>query len=164
MVNISRLLGIALNDKVRSDNGLCIVFVTKDKHPGLKEWQKYGKLNQCDEDIKVLYRKRGPDNIGYSYYTGINDLIDIDFDWAWTYHVAYRQFKERMETRTFKTPNGGYRVLFLTDKPEDFLNFKEKPPRVEIHGKVGHHIIVHGNFKDQKGNSKSYELKKDCGY
>ena len=162
MVKMNGLLEIALNDKVKQDNGLSIVFVTKDKHPGLKKWQEYGKLNQTDDDIKELYRKRRHLNVGYSYYTGFNGLIDIDFDWGWTYHVACRQFKERMETRTLKTPNGGYRVLFITDKPEDFLNFKEKHPRVEIHGTVGHHVIVYGTFKDQKGTPKEYEIIKDC--
>ncbi len=68
--------------------------------------------------FRKLYGKRGPEYIGYSYYTGFNGLIDIDFDWSWTYHVACRQFKERMETRTLKTPNQGYRVLFTTDQPK----------------------------------------------
>lgn len=162
MKNGNNLLQLALGDKIRLNNKLCIVFVTEHKHPGLKKWQEYAKPDQSNSDIRKLYRKRGAANIGYSYYTGINGLIDIDFDWAWTYHVACRQFKDRMETRTFKTPNGGYRVLFITTKPNDFLNYKEKPPRVEIHGNKGHHVIVYGKFKDQMGNLKEYELVKDC--
>ncbi len=52
MVRESELLQIALTDKIRLDYGLSMVFVTKDKHPGFKKWQEYGRLDQSHADIQ----------------------------------------------------------------------------------------------------------------
>lgn len=156
------LLNKAIKDECRLKNGLSVIFVTKEKHPGLKSWQKLAQEDQTDDEIRALYRKRGSKNTAYSYFTGVGGLIDIDFDWEWTYHVALRHFGDRMETRTIKTPNGGYRALFIVERPENFLDYKNRPPRVEIHGN-GSHVIVHGAAKDDNGDLKEYELIKDVG-
>lgn len=155
------ILDLALKDELRKKNGLSVTFVTEEKYPALKGWQKYAQENQSEEDIKELYEKiKGPIT-GYSYFTGIGGLIDIDFDWEWTYHVALRYFGDRMDTRTIKTPNGGYRALFLVDEPMDFLDFKSKPPRVEIHGNIGHHVVVQGKALDNQGQLQDYTLVND---
>lgn len=155
------VLDLALKDELRKKNGLSVIFVTKDKYPTLKEWQKYAQENQSEEDIKELYKKIRGHITGYSYFTGIGGLIDIDFDWEWTYHVALRYFSDRMDTRTIKTPNGGYRALFLVDEPMDFLDFKSKPPRVEIHGNIGHHVVVQGKALDDQNQLREYSLVND---
>lgn len=155
------LLDLALNDKLRQENDLCLIFVTKDKYPAFNDWQNYAKDNQSENDINRLYRKLGTKATGYSYFTGIGGLIDIDFDWEWTYHVALRHFGDRMNTRTIKTPNGGYRALFLVDEPRDFLDFKSRPPRVEIHGNKTHHVVVGGQALDNEGQLKEYKAVND---
>ncbi|CEL23995.1 bifunctional DNA primase/polymerase [Methanobacterium formicicum] len=161
MIKNSEILEEALNDENRIKNGLNIIFVTEEKHPGLNNWQKHAREEQYEDQIKRLWNKRGTNNVGYSYFTGVGGLIDIDFDWEWSYHLALRKFADRMETRTLKTPNGGYRSLFIVDNPDDFLDFKSKPPHVEIHGKDTHHVIVYGKAKDDQENLKEYEVVKD---
>lgn len=155
------LLRAALNDEHREKNGLCVTFVNKDKHPGIKKWQNHAKENQTNQEIEALYNKLGDKNTGYSYYTGIGGLIDIDFDWPWLYYEAERYFGDRLNTRTLKTPNGGFRVLFCTDKPNDFLEYKSKPPYIEIHGKTTHQVVVHGQVQNELGELKKYEVLKD---
>lgn len=158
---MEELLESAIVDEIRIKHELGVVFVTEQKHPAFRKWQLHAHGSQTNKEIRNLYKKRGKKNTGYSYYTGVGGLIDIDFDWEWTYHVAMRHFGERMNTRTIKTPNGGYRVLFIVDEPHDFLKFKEKPPKVEIHGNKGHHVLVYGKVKNDQGELKEYELVKD---
>ena len=160
--NIPYILKDALEDPIRKKHGLALIFNTRRKHPGIKQWQTYAKENQTDNDIIKLYNKRKTANTSYSYYTGIGGLIDIDFDWEWTYHVALRHFGERFNTRTFKTPNGGYRCLYIVDKPNDSLEYKERPPYVEIHGNKGkHHVIVFGKGEKQDKTLGEYQLVND---
>lgn len=154
------VLKAALSDNNRVKHGLAVVFVTKDKYPSFKSWQSYAKENQSDEEIKKLYRKRR-DFTGYSYYTGIGGLIDIDFDWPWLYIEAEKRFGDRFKTLTIQTPNGGYRVLFITNKHDDFLEYKDKPPHIEIHGKKSHHVIVHGQALTEEGTLGHYQVLKD---
>lgn len=157
----NELLKVALEDEERIKHKLCVIFVNSEKFPGLKGWQDYAHERQSRRDIKTLFNKKGNFNSGYSYFTGINGLIDVDFDWEFAYHVAIREFGERMNTRTLKTPSGGYRALFIVDKPQDFLEFKDRPPHVEIHGKPSHQVVVFGKGKDDKGQLKDYKLLKD---
>lgn len=156
--NTPTLLQAALNDEDREKYGLCVIFVTKDKYPGIRGWQKYGKEKQTENEVEELHNKLGIRNTGYSYFTGIGGLIDIDFDWPWLYKEALRRFGDRFDTKTLRTPNGGYRILFITDNPDDFLDFKEKPPRVEVHGKPSHQVVVYGSVLDDYDNIKSYNL------
>lgn len=157
----SKLLNNALNDEMKTKYDLSIIFATKEKFPGFKAWNEEIKENQTEEEIIDLYNKMGRLNTAYSYITGIGGLIDLDFDWEWTYHVALRHFGERMNTRTIKTPNGGYRSLFIVNNPDDYLKFKERPPKVEIHGKSTHHVIVHGKGKKDDGKLGKYILVND---
>jgi hypothetical protein len=160
--NIPHILRNALEDPIRKKYGLAIVFNIREKHPGFKQWQTHSKENQTENDIIKLYNKRKTKFTSYSYYTGIGGLIDIDFDWEWTYHVALRSFGERFNTRTFKTPNGGYRCLYIVDKPKDSLEYKERPPYVEIHGNKGkHHVIVFGKGQKEDKTLGEYQLVND---
>lgn len=152
------LLNKALDDVNRIKYGLSIIFNTKNKHPSFKAWQKNAREEQTEEDIRKLYRKNRKKNTSYSYFTGIGGLIDLDFDWEWTYHILKRKYPERMDTMTLKTPNGGYRCLYIVDNPKDYLKFRDKPPKVEIHGDKGKHVIVHGKGNDDNGQLKDYEL------
>lgn len=158
--NLSILLNQALKDPHRQEHGLAVVFDTKDKHPNFKDWQLHAKEGQEESDIKELYNKR-TDYTAYSYFTGIGGLIDIDFDWEWLYNEAEKVFGDRLDTRTLRTPNGGYRVLFITGNPEDCLQYKNQPPHIEIHGKKTHHIIVYGQVLNEKGTMGNYEVVKD---
>ncbi|MBF4474275.1 hypothetical protein [Methanobacterium formicicum] len=158
---IVKILENALNDRERKRLGLAVTFVTKDKHPGFREWQNFATENQSEEEIKKIYNKRGGSNVGYSYYTGIAGLIDLDFDWEWSYYLASEHFGERFNSRTIRTPSGGYRVLFTVDRTQDYLEFKDRPPKVEIHGKKSHQVIVSGKGPDDSGKLKRYELIKD---
>ena len=63
-----------------------------------------------------------------------------------------------MKTRTIRTANGGFRCLFIVDKPEDCLDFKSKSPHVEIHGTKGHHVIVYGKGLRDDKTLGTYEL------
>ncbi|WJI08812.1 hypothetical protein FGU46_01240 [Methanobacterium sp. CWC-01] len=155
------ILERALQDPLRKKYGLSIIFVTEEKFPGFIGWQKTAEEDQTENDIKVLYSKRGIKNTAYSYFTGIGGLIDIDFDWPWLYDEAVRHFGSRFNTRTLKTPNGGYRVLFRTDKPKDYLEYKAKPPFIEIHGKSTHQIVVRGQVLDERGELKEYRVIND---
>lgn len=157
---LSPLLKQALDDPHRQEHGLAVVFVTKDKYPKFKNWQMHAKEGQKATDIKQLYEKR-KDFTAYSYYTGIGGLLDIDFDWSWLYDEAVKFFGDRFNTRTLRTPNGGYRVLFRTEEPDDFLKYKEIPPHIEIHGKPTHHVVVHGKVLTEKGTMGEYEVVKD---
>lgn len=158
---VSPILEVVLNDKNRKKYGLCVIFDTKDKHPGIKNWQNHAKEGQTEEDIRNLYMKRRTQYTAYSYFTGIGGLIDIDFDSPWMYYEAEKYFGARFNTMTLKTPNGGFRVLFRTDKPEDFFKYKDIQPKVEIHGKSSHHVVVYGNVLNDKGQLKQYEIVKD---
>ena len=126
------ILKAALNDDERKKHGLCVVFVGSEKYPKIKGWQEYASTKQTRKEIKNLFQRNGRSTCGFSYYTGVNGLVDIDFDWEMAYHVAIREFGERMNTRTLRTPSGGYRLLFIVDKPKDYLEFKQSPPHVEI--------------------------------
>lgn len=158
--NLSILLDQAINDPHRQEQGLAVVFDTKDKHPNFKDWQLHAKEGQDESDIKELYNKR-TDYTAYSYFTGIGGLIDIDFDWEWLYNEAEKVFGDRFDTRTLRTPNGGYRVLFITEKPEDCLQYKNRPPHIEIHGKTTHQVVVHGQVLNEQGAMGDYEVVKD---
>ena len=165
------MLQAAINDKFRKKHDLPVIFGVSyhdkernayPKYPGFKGWEKHAKKNQSEEDIKSLYNIKGPQNTFYSYYSGCNGLLGVDFDWEWPYDMACRRFNERMNTRTIKTANGGYRALFFVDEPQDFLKFKTKAPHVEMHGNPGkHHLIVHGKALDDKGNWSEYKVIKD---
>lgn len=158
----SKILKTALNDDERNKNHLCVVFVNSDKFPAFKGWQKYAKERQNRKEIRSLFDKKKNSISGYSYFTGINGLIDVDFDWEFAYYAALREFGERMETRTLKTPSGGFRSLFIVDEPDDFLEFKSKVPHVEIHGKPSHQVVVYGKGKDDKGQLKDYKIINDA--
>ena len=160
--NTPILLKNALNDENRKKHGLCGIFVTKEKHPSLKGWQTYAKEQQTPKDIIDLYNKQKTRNTGYSYFTGIGGLIDIDFDWSWLYKEALRHFGDRFNTRTLRTPNGGYRALFITGTPDDYLEYKNKPPYIEIHGKPTHQVVVHGQACDENGKLKEYQVINDA--
>lgn len=155
------ILKLALEDECRKKHDLCVIFVTADKHPGLKKWQEHAIEGQTEEDIEKLYRTRGKGYSGYSYFTGVSGLVDLDFDWEWAYHLAIKEFGTRMDTRTIKTPNGGYRALFICENAKDYLEYKNRPPKVEIHGAFGKHVIVHGLAKDDNGDLHKYEVTKD---
>lgn len=161
VIKSDEILKAALDDRERIKNKLCVIFVNSDKFPGLKGWQEYASRKQTRRDIRNIFNKKGNLNSGYSYFTGINGLIDIDFDWEFAYHIAIREFGERMNTRTLKTPSGGYRALFIVDEPQDFLEFKDRPPHVEIHGKPSHQVVVYGKGKNDRGQLKNYKLIKD---
>lgn len=158
--NLPNLLYQALNDHHRQKHGLAVVFDTQDKHPNIKNWQVYAKEEQEEAEIKELYQKR-TDYTAYSYFTGVSGLIDIDFDWEWLYNEANKFFGDRFNTRTLRTPNGGYRALFITGNPEDCLQYKNQPPHIEIHGKKTHHVIVYGQVLNEQGTMGDYEVVKD---
>lgn len=135
----------------------------KEKYPGFPKWQEHAEENQTDEDIRKLYEKRGNANVAYSYITGFGGLIDIDFDWPIAYHAVVREFGERMNTFTIRTPNGGFRCLYITDDPYSMLDYKSKPPHVEIHGDKGkHQVIVHGQALNEQGILGNYEVINDA--
>ena len=157
----SKILKAALNDEERTKNNLCIVFVNEDKFPGFKGWQECAKGRQNRKEIRKLFNKKKNSISGYSYFTGVSGLIDVDFDWEFAYHASLREFGERMDTRTLKTPSGGFRALFIVDEPQDFLEFKSKVPHVEIHGKSSHQVVVYGKGKNDKGQLKDYKLVND---
>lgn len=152
------LLSKALSDSNRVKHGLSVIFNTKNKHPCFKAWQENAKEQQTDEDIYKLYGKNRSKSTSYSYFTGVGGLIDLDFDWEWTYHILKRKYPEKMDTLTIKTPNGGYRCLFIVDNPRDFLKFRDKSPKVEIHGNKGKHVIVHGEGNNDEGKLKKYSV------
>ena len=170
----SPLLRAALDDKCRIENKLAVVFgmsiprKKKDgstiyaKTPNFKGWPDGALDNQSEADIKRIYSKNGSKNQYYSYFAGIGGLLGIDFDWRWPYYLAQRHFKERFNTRTIQTPNGGYRVLFLTNNPESNEKYKSIPPHVEIHGTPGsRHMVVYGKAHDENGKLMEYKLVKD---
>lgn len=154
------LLKTALEDHHRIEHGLAVVFATKNKHPNFKRWQDHAKGSQTEKDIEKLYGKR-TDFTAYSYYTGVGGIIDIDFDWSWLYYEAENYFGDRFQTRTLRTPNGGYRVLLITNTPNDYLEYKNEPPHIEIHGKSTHQVVVHGRTLTEQRKMASYELVKD---
>lgn len=155
------LLQRALEDPFKKKHRLCIIFATKEKFPGFKGWQKHAKDDQTDEDIINLYKKLGKQNTAYSYFTGIGGLIDIDLDWPWLYEEALKHLGDRLDTYTLQTPNGGYRLLFLTDEPDDYLEYKSKPPYIEIHGKPTHHVVVYGQALNERGELTKYRVIND---
>ncbi len=107
-INNKEILQTALNDSERDKYNLCVIFVTKNKFPGIKEWQNFATDKQTTNDIKELFLKNKNNFTGYSYFTGISGLIEIDWDWSFAYHVALRELgEERMNTRTLSTPSGG---------------------------------------------------------
>ena len=117
---------------------------------------------KSDQDIEELYKIKGNQNRFYSYISGYGGLVGIDFDWEWPYEMALRKFKDRMNTRTIRTANGGYRVLYRVDDPKDILKFKTIPPHVEIHGNEGkHHLIVYGTALNDSGKWSEYKVIKD---
>ncbi|MEQ8199287.1 MAG: bifunctional DNA primase/polymerase, partial [Clostridiaceae bacterium] len=159
--NSYNLLECAINDENREKYGLAVVFNTREKHPGFNNWQTYAKEDQSDEDVRRLYNKAGTKATSYSYFTGIGGLVDLDFDWELTYHILKRRYPEMFDTLTIKTPNGGYRCLYVVEDPKDYLKFKQRSPRVEIHGKEGKHVIVHGKGNDDNGYLQEYIVVND---
>lgn len=153
-----QILEKAINDHNRLKHGLGVIFNTRKKHPAFKAWQKHSRGKQKKNEIKRLYNKNGIKNTSYSYFTGIGGLIDLDFDWEWTYHVLKRKYPEKFDTLTIKTPNGGYRCLYIVENPKDYLKFRDKPPKIEIHGEKGKHVIVYGRGEDDTGNLQKYSV------
>lgn len=149
--NIPALVKKALDDPIRKKHDLNITFHTHEKKCFTKGWNQWITEKQTDEELKKAYKH---EYTSYAYLTGYNGLFGIDFDWEWPYILCKNHFAERFETYTVKTPNNGYRVLFITDKTSNNDNFKNNL-HVELQG--GKPAIVFGKAKNNKGELKKYQ-------
>lgn len=155
MSNNNKLLQTALDDPIRKEYGLNIILADENKKPLVKNWNKWQKQKQTDQDIKDMIK---PEHINYGYLTGFNGLICIDFDAAWVYIEALDFFEDRLNTFTVKTPNGGYHSYFLVKNPSTDNTYKNTL-HTEILG--NNNTIVFGKAKTVNGENGEYVIIND---
>jgi len=151
------LLNSALSNRHRRKHGLNVLFAGSDKAPKTL-WEKWQKTPQSDNDVRSLYQ--AAENAScWGFICGFNQLESFDFDWPWIYRLWRKQFSERAETLTTRTPNGGYRPLYVVEKPRTDDTFKNTL-HCEIKG-PGRFIVFEGEALKEDGTRGYYQLTKD---
>jgi len=149
------LLDSALSNPHRRKHGLNVLFAGSDKAPKTL-WEKWQKTPQSDKDVHGIYVE---DASCWGFICGFNGLESFDFDWPWVYRLWRKQFSERAETLTTRTPNGGYRPYFFVNTPNTEMAFKESL-HTEIKG-PGQFAVHEGEVKLVSGEIGAYRLELD---
>lgn len=154
------LLASALDNQLRKQHSLNILFGEIDKNPNVQGFTQWcgPEKHQNDEDIKELFSKRANTYKNYGFATGHEGLADFDFDWFWVYKRAKEHFKERLDTFTVRTPNGGMRVLVFTEPVKNPEKYKESL-KTELHFKK--YVACYGEAIKEDGSTGKYEVVKD---
>ena len=148
--NLPPLIEQALDDPVRRKYDLNVTFHNENKECFTKGWNNWSTNEQTELELKNSYIESCT---CYGFVTGYNGLFGVDFDWEWPYHLCKEHFGERFDTYTVRTPNQGYRCLFITENPKNNDNFKNSL-HVELQG--GKAAIVAGEANDAAGNIREY--------
>lgn len=150
------LLDLALHDPIRKKYHLSVLFADENKSPGIRKWDKWRDKQQNEFIIKKLCK---PNHTCYGYLGGSGDGLQfIDFDAYWVYRQAIEELGETLNTRTIKTPNGGFHTLFISKTPTTNVDYKSSL-KLEIFG--NYNCIVDGVAKALDGELHPYELVRD---
>jgi len=152
------MLDSVLSNKHRRKHSLNIVFAGLDKAP-LHNWKNLQDGPQSDDDICKCYAQVQGAAKSWGFICGRNGLLGIDFDWGWIYRLWVKAFAQRAETLTVKTPNGGYRPLFMADDPRTDDSFKDTL-HCEFKG-YGRFVVLEGEALKEDGTKGEYQLTKD---
>jgi hypothetical protein len=153
------LLENALNNPIRRQHGFNILFADQNKAPK-REWVKWQTQTQTDQDIRELYSSWGPGEATcWGFVCGYKGLEGFDFDWAWVYRLWCHRFKERADTLTVQTPNGGYRPFYKASNPITHDNHKFSL-RAELKG-PGRFVVFAGAALREDGALGCYKIEKD---
>ena len=85
--------------------------------------------------------------------TGLGGLACLDWDWEFLAYRWCKRFGERAKTLTFRTPNLGFRMLYLTSEKENSSPFK---CGLHMEFENGGYVAIGGFAEDAEGHKQPY--------
>jgi hypothetical protein len=85
--------------------------------------------------------------------TGLGGLACLDWDWEFLAYLWSKHFGIRAKTLTFRTPNMGYRMLYITSEKENSSPFKRG---LHMEFENGGYVAVGGFAEDVDGKRQPY--------
>jgi P4 family phage/plasmid primase-like protien len=112
--------------------------------------------SQSMQDLEALVvRVQGSEVEAWNFgpRTGLGGLACLDWDWEFLAYRWIKHFGERAKTLTFRTPNMGYRMLYITSEKENSSPFKR---HLHMEFENGGYVAVGGFAEDTEGNKQPY--------
>ena len=117
---------------------------------------------QSMQDLEVLVdRARGSEVEAWNFgpRTGLGGLACLDWDWEFLAYRWGKHFGDRAKTLTIRTPNMGYRMLYVTSEKENSSPFKRG---LHMEFENGGYVAVGGFAEDVEGKKQPYEQVLDA--
>jgi hypothetical protein len=90
--------------------------------------------------------------------TGLGGLACLDWDWEFLAYRWSKHFGDRAKTLTIRTPNMGFRMLYVTSEKENSSPFKRG---LHMEFENGGYVAVGGFAEDVGGNKQPYVVVVD---
>ena len=138
--------------------GWVLLFADESRNPSIGG--PWGDIKeQSLEDLKHLFNRTKDKATCWGPVCGIDGLFAFDFDHAWVYRLWSNQFKDRAETLTSRTPNGGARAYYKVSNPTTNDDFKSSL-HVELKG-TGRFVAFGGTALREDGSIGEYETERN---
>ena len=112
--------------------------------------------SQSMQDLEALVAKAQACEVeawNFGPRSGLGDLACLDWDWEFLAYRWTKHFGDRAKTLTFRTPNMGYRMLYLTSENENSSPFKR---HLHMEFENGGYVAVGGFAEDCEGIKQPY--------
>jgi P4 family phage/plasmid primase-like protien len=112
--------------------------------------------SQSMQDLEALVERGGSSEVeawNFGPRTGLGGLACLDWDWEFLAYRWTKHFGERAKTLTLRTPNMGYRMLYITSEKENSSPFKR---HLHMEFENGGYVVVGGFAEDCEGNKQPY--------
>ncbi len=139
---------LLLGDKAK--NPSCLVGAWKDI------------VCQSMQDLEALVARAHRSEVeawNFGPRTGLGGLACLDWDWEFLAYRWVKDFGYRAKTMTIRTPNMGYRMLYVTSERENSSPFKRG---LHMEFENGGYVAVGGFAEDVDGKKQPYTQVADA--
>jgi P4 family phage/plasmid primase-like protien len=132
------------------------LFGDKSKNPSriVGSWKDL--TSQSLVELEALVKKAKASEVeacNFGPRTGLGGLACLDWDWEFLAPLWSKHFGNRAKTLTFRTPNMGYRMLYVTSEKENSSPFKRG---LHMEFENGGYAAVGGFAEDVDGKMQPY--------
>ncbi len=123
-------------------------------------WKDF--TSQSMADLEALVKRAEASEVeawNFGPRTGLGGLACLDWDWEFLAYRWSKRFGDRAKTLSFRTPNMGYRMLFLTSETENCSPFKRG---LHMEFENGGYVAVGGFALDVDGKKQPYTQAVDA--
>jgi P4 family phage/plasmid primase-like protien len=112
--------------------------------------------SQSMQDLEALVLRAQSSEVeawNFGPRTGLGGLACLDWDWEFLAYRWTKHFGDRAKTKTVRTPNMGYRMLYITSEKENSSPFKRG---LHMEFENGGYVAVGGFAEDVDGKKQPY--------